>query len=81
MNFQWNLFEFTITDCQLLSKALKATPTLEIFRLRESKVDNERGRVLIAHLLDHPALRILGNSIIITPRMNLYIIQSLRYFS
>ena len=60
MNFQWNLFEFTSTDCQLLGKALQATPTLQVFRLREAKVNNERGRMLISHLLDHPSLRTLG---------------------
>lgn len=60
MNFQWNLFEFTSTDCQLLAKALKATPTLKIFRLREAKVNNDRARILIAHLLDHPSMHILG---------------------
>jgi Ran GTPase-activating protein (RanGAP) involved in mRNA processing and transport len=60
MNFKWNLFDFTLTDCQLLGKALKATPTLLVFRLRESKVGNERGRMLISHLLDHPSLRTLG---------------------
>ena len=60
MNFQWILFEFTAADCQLLGKALQATPTLEVFRLRESKVSNERGRVLVAHLLDHPSLQTLG---------------------
>ncbi len=60
MNFQWNLFEFTATDCQLLGKALQSTPTLKVFRLREAKVSNERGRMLIAHLLDHPSLQTLG---------------------
>ena len=60
MNFQWNLFEFTAADCQLLGKALQATPTLKVFRLRESKVSTERGRVLVAHLLDHPSLQTLG---------------------
>ena len=61
MNFRWNLFEFTSTDCQLLGKALKATPTLQVFGLRESKVNNERARLLISHLLDHPSLCTLGN--------------------
>lgn len=60
MNFKWNLFDFTPVDCQLLGKALKVTPTLQVFRLRESKVNNERGRVLISHLLDHPSLQTLG---------------------
>lgn len=62
MNFQWDLFEFTANDCQLLGKALKATPTLQVFRLRETKVNNERGRMLLAHLIDHPSLHTLGGA-------------------
>ena len=53
MNFEWGLFEFTKMDCQLLAQAVKATPTLRMLRVHRSKVDNERGRLLISHLLDH----------------------------
>ena len=60
MNFAWSLFEFTPVDCQLLAKALKATPTLKVLRLTQSKATDERGRLLVAHLLDHPALHTLG---------------------
>ncbi len=60
MNFQWSFFEFTNTDCQNVGMAIKATPTLEVFRLRESKVSNEQARVLVLHLLDHPGLTLLG---------------------
>lgn len=60
MNFMWSLFEFTHADCSMLGKALGATPKLKVLRLRETKVNNERGRLLISHLLDHPSLSILG---------------------
>ena len=60
MNFAWSLFEFTMVDCQLLAKALKATPTLKVLRLTQSKATDERGRLLVAHLLDHPSLHTLG---------------------
>ena len=60
MNFAWSLFEFTMADCQLLAKALKATPTLKVLRLTQSKATDERGRLLVAHLLDHPSLHTLG---------------------
>ena len=43
-----------------MGMAIKATPTLEVFRLRESKVSNEQARVLVLHLLDHPGLTLLG---------------------
>ena len=62
MNFEWGLFEFTRMDCQLLAQAVKATPTLRRLRLRRSKVGNERGRLLVTHLLDHPSLSLLGQS-------------------
>ena len=60
MNFQWSFFEFTCSDCQNVGIAIKATPSLEVFRLRESKVSNEQTRILVSHLLDHPGLRLLG---------------------
>ena len=60
MNFAWSLFEFTTLDCQRLAKALKTTPTLKVLRLTQSKATDERGRLIVAHLLDHPALQSLG---------------------
>jgi len=62
MNFEWNLFEFTSRDCLLLSKALKHCDSLVTFQLHQSKVDNEKCRVLISHLLDHPTLKKLDLS-------------------
>ena len=60
MNFEWSLFEFTRADCQLLSQAVQATPTLRVLRLQQSKVNDERGRLLVSKLLDHPSLATLG---------------------
>ncbi|XP_022085949.1 T-complex-associated testis-expressed protein 1-like [Acanthaster planci] len=62
MNFEWNLFQFTSRDCQLLSKCLKACRSLKIFQLHRSKVDDDKVRVLIAHILDHPSLQELDLS-------------------
>ncbi|KAM8998913.1 dynein regulatory complex subunit 5 [Sarcophilus harrisii] len=56
MNFEWNLFLFTSRDCSSLASAIKACHTLKIFRLTRSKVDDDKARVLIRSLLDHPAL-------------------------
>ncbi len=60
MNFDWSLFEFTARDSQLLANGLKATPTLRVFRLNRSKVGDQKGRLIISHLLDHPSLSVLG---------------------
>ncbi|KAH9488719.1 T-complex-associated testis-expressed protein 1 [Bulinus truncatus] len=56
MNFEWNLFQFTAKDCLQLSECIAALPTLKVFRLHRSKVDDEKARVLISHILDHPGL-------------------------
>ncbi|EDV21037.1 uncharacterized protein TRIADDRAFT_50874 [Trichoplax adhaerens] len=56
MNFEWNLFKFTPKDCSLLAKAVKNCRTLKVLRLHRSGVTDELVRVLISHLLDHPAL-------------------------
>eukprot|EP00794_Sanderia_malayensis_P017554 gene17554-19304_t len=62
MNFEWSLFEFTSRDCLLLAKAIKSCESLNTFHLHQSKVDDEKCRVLISHLLDHPSLRRLDLS-------------------
>ncbi|XP_056621176.1 dynein regulatory complex subunit 5 isoform X2 [Triplophysa dalaica] len=56
MNFEWNLFEFTFRDCECLAKALKSCKSLKVFRLRRSKVDDDKCCILVSHLLDHPSL-------------------------
>lgn len=62
MNFEWNLFLFTYRDCHSLAATIKACHTLKIFRLTRSKVDDEKARILIRSLLDHPALEELDLS-------------------
>ncbi|XP_069811564.1 dynein regulatory complex subunit 5 isoform X1 [Dendropsophus ebraccatus] len=56
MNFEWNLFRFTVRDCTLLASALQTFRNLKVFRLHRSKVDDDKVRVLIKSLLDHPTL-------------------------
>uniref|UniRef100_A0A6J0T181 Dynein regulatory complex subunit 5 n=1 Tax=Pogona vitticeps TaxID=103695 RepID=A0A6J0T181_9SAUR len=56
MNFEWNLFEFTYRDCFSLAQSLKKCLTLKVFKLTRSKVDDDKARILIKHLLDHPSL-------------------------
>ncbi|XP_058410227.1 dynein regulatory complex subunit 5 isoform X2 [Diceros bicornis minor] len=62
MNFEWNLFLFTYHDCHSLAATIKACHTLKIFRLTRSKVDDDKARILIRSLLDHPALEELDLS-------------------
>jgi len=62
MNFEWNLFEFTNKDCTLLAKAVKSCRTLKAFHLLNSKVDDNKARTLISHMLDHPSLELLDFS-------------------
>ncbi|XP_054759054.2 dynein regulatory complex subunit 5-like [Lytechinus pictus] len=62
MNFEWNLFQFTARDCMLLSKCIKKCSQLKKFQLHRSKVDDDKARVLIAHILDHPSLQELDLS-------------------
>ncbi|KAM8947248.1 dynein regulatory complex subunit 5 [Pelodytes ibericus] len=56
MNFEWNLFQFTDRDCTSLAKTLKTFTNLKVFRLNRSKVDDDKVRVLIRSLLEHPSL-------------------------
>ncbi|KAL2791917.1 dynein regulatory complex subunit 5 [Daubentonia madagascariensis] len=62
MNFEWNLFLFTYRDCHSLAATIKACHTLKIFRLTRSKVDDDKARILIRSLLDHPVLEELDLS-------------------
>ena len=56
MNFEWNLFQFTARDCLLLAKCIASLKHLKLFHLHRSKVDDDKVRVLISHILDHPGL-------------------------
>ncbi|XP_074945263.1 dynein regulatory complex subunit 5 [Phalacrocorax aristotelis] len=56
MNFEWNLFNFTHQDCSNLAVAVKMCHNLKVFKLTRSKVDDDKTRLLVHNLLDHPCL-------------------------
>ncbi|XP_042750938.1 dynein regulatory complex subunit 5 [Lagopus leucura] len=56
MNFEWNLFKFTYQDCCNLAAAVKMCHNLKIFKLTRSNVDDDKTRLLVRNLLDHPSL-------------------------
>ncbi|KAM4012511.1 dynein regulatory complex subunit 5 [Anomaloglossus baeobatrachus] len=56
MNFEWNLFRFTDRDCAALANSFKTFKKLKVFQLHRSRVDDEKVRVLIRSLLNHPSL-------------------------
>lgn len=62
MNFEWNLFEFTMKDCTFLSRAVRSWRQLKSFSLLRSKVDDNKARTMISHILDHPTLEVLDFS-------------------
>ncbi|NWV63085.1 DRC5 protein, partial [Malurus elegans] len=56
MNFEWSLFNFTEQDCSNLAAALKMCHNLKVFKLTQSQVDDEKTKLLVRSLLDHPYL-------------------------
>ncbi|XP_055492251.1 dynein regulatory complex subunit 5 [Leucoraja erinacea] len=56
MNFQWNIFQFTYQDCFSLAKAIHACKSLRVLRLPRNRIDDDRVRVLIKYMLNHPSL-------------------------
>ncbi|XP_041832384.1 dynein regulatory complex subunit 5 [Melanotaenia boesemani] len=62
MSFEWAMFQMTDKDCKSLAYALKSCKTLKLFRLHQSHVDDEKCRLLVKYLLDHPSLRELDFS-------------------
>ncbi|NXI73441.1 DRC5 protein, partial [Anseranas semipalmata] len=56
MNFEWNLFKFTYQDCCNLAVAVKMCHNLKVFKLTRSNVDDDKTRLLVRNLLDHPSL-------------------------
>ncbi|NXF04707.1 DRC5 protein, partial [Smithornis capensis] len=56
MNFEWNLFNFTSQDCSNLAAALKMCRNLKVFKLTRSKVDDDKTKLLVRNLIDHPCL-------------------------
>ncbi|KAH9279129.1 Protein NLRC3 [Echinococcus granulosus] len=62
LDFEWSQFQFTGRDCVSFSKAIRNHTSLRILELVNSRVDCERCRVLVGHLLDHPSLLVLNLS-------------------
>ncbi|KFV98288.1 T-complex-associated testis-expressed protein 1, partial [Eurypyga helias] len=56
MNFERNLFNITYQDCCNLAVAVKMCHSLKVFKLTRSKVDDDKTRLLVRNLLDHPSL-------------------------
>ena len=56
MNFEWQLFDFTKRDCQMLSKCVSNCKTLTVLHLNWSKIDDDKIRLFISQILDHPSL-------------------------
>ncbi|NWI56318.1 DRC5 protein, partial [Calyptomena viridis] len=56
MNFEWNLFNFTDQDCSNLAAAVKKCRNLKVFKLTRSKVDDDKTKLLVRNLMDHPCL-------------------------
>ncbi|KAI5090711.1 T-complex-associated testis-expressed protein 1 isoform X2 [Silurus meridionalis] len=56
MNFEWPLFQFTLRDCQSLAEAVKSCKSLKVLRINRSLMDDQKCRLLVNHLLDHPSL-------------------------
>ncbi|NXN15006.1 DRC5 protein, partial [Indicator maculatus] len=56
MNFEWKLFNFTHQDCCNLAAAVKMCHNMKVFKLTQSKVDDEKTKLLVCNLLDHPCL-------------------------
>ncbi|NXG67575.1 DRC5 protein, partial [Hemiprocne comata] len=56
MNFEWNLFNFTYQDCCNLAVAVRMCHNLKVFKLTRSNVDDDKTRLLVRNLLDHPSL-------------------------
>ena len=59
-------------------QAVKACGKIKLFHLHKSKVNDEKARVLVSHLLDHPSLTTLGMSPIL-PQTNL-LYSNTRFF-
>ncbi|KAG7498098.1 dynein regulatory complex subunit 5 [Solea senegalensis] len=62
MNFEWKMFEMTDRDCESLAKALMSCKTLKLLRLHQSHIEDNKCRLLVKHLLDHPSLKVLDFS-------------------
>ena len=56
MNFEWQLFDMTKKDCQVLAKCVAQCHTLRSLHITWSKLDDEKIRLLISQIINHPTL-------------------------
>ena len=56
MNFEWQLFDFTKKDCQVLAKCVAQCHTLKSLHINWSKIDDDKIRLFISQILNHPTL-------------------------
>ena len=56
MNFEWQLFDFTKKDCQSLSKCISQCLTIKSLHLNWSNIDDDKIRLFISQILNHPSL-------------------------
>lgn len=56
MNFEWQLFDFSKKDCQVLAKCVAQCKTLKSLHINWSKVDDDKIRLFISQILKHPSL-------------------------
>jgi hypothetical protein len=62
MNFEWQLFDFTKRDCQVLSKCISQCTKLKSLHINRSKIDDDKIRLFVTQILDHPSLKELNLS-------------------
>jgi hypothetical protein len=56
MNFEWQLFEFTKRDCVVLTKCIMQSHNLKSLHLNQSSIDDDKIRLFISQILNHPTL-------------------------
>jgi hypothetical protein len=56
MNFEWQLFDFTKKDCQVLAKCISQCHSLKSLHINWSKFDDDKIRLFISQILNHSTL-------------------------
>lgn len=56
MNFDWNLFRFTVNDCAWLTEFVGHSPMLRSLTIHRSRVDDVRMLMLVEGLTNHASL-------------------------
>ena len=60
VNFEWSLFQFTQKDVQALAKCIAAATQLQSIYIHRSRMDDDKCRLLISHILNHPGLNFIS---------------------